>query len=394
MSRQASGRAAVGLGQAKTLPVSAGPGTVPAVGPGFEKLARVFDRQLAEGLHYGAQLSLWVDGKPVFERWGGFADAARRSPVLASTPFMAYSATKAFTNMCVQRLAEEGRLDLDTPAAAYWPAFAAHGKDRITIRQLLLHQAGIPSEPGLADVLAWLSHDGGARRAAAARPVHEPGERCIYHAFSAHFVLGRLIELVTGMRTADYLTETFLEPLGLGDSHAGLPLRLYASASRIYAGDPAQKAAAAVFSNPLMRSRFVPAASLNTTAHDLAIFYAMLATGGEWQGRRYLSAATLEKATALAYDGPNGDTGNRIRWSAGFNLGGYSVFPDEDLRMMGRPSTEATFGHSGQGGCSIGWADPGAGIAFAFLCNRFLDVKGAHRRFEELSDAAWEGVGA
>jgi len=364
------------------------------VRPGFERLARVFDRQLEEGLHYGAQVAVFLDGKPVFERWGGHADAARHRPVLASTPFMAYSATKAFTNMCVQRLAEEGRLDLDAPVATYWPAFAAHGKDGITIRHLLLHEAGIPSEPGLADALAWLTREGGARRAAAARPIHEPGARCIYHAFSAHFVLGRLIELVTGMRAADYLAATFLEPLGMEDSHAGLPLRHYGSASRIHSGDPAQRAAAAVFSNPVMRSRFIPAASLNTTAHDLGTFYAMLASGGEREGRRHLSAATVARATALAYDGPNGDTGNRIRWSAGFNLGGYSVFPDEDIRMMGRPSTEATFGHSGQGGCSIGWADPGARIAFAFLCNRFLDVKGAHRRFGELSDAAWEACAA
>jgi CubicO group peptidase (beta-lactamase class C family) len=373
-------------------PAAGGP--VPAVRPGFGKLALVFERQLEEGLHFGAQIAVFIDGRPVFERWGGHADAARRRPVLSSTPFMAYSATKAFTNTCVQRLAEEGKLDLDAPVAAYWPDFATQGKDGITIRHLLLHEAGIPSEPRLADALAWLTHDGGARRAAAARPLHEPGARCIYHAFSAHFVLGLLIELVTGLGAADYLTATFLEPLGMKDSHAGLPLRLYGSASRIHTGDPAQRAAAAVFSNPVMRSRFLPAASLNTTAHDLATFYAMLASGGEREGRRYLSAETVARATALAYDGPNGDTGNRIRWSAGFNLGGYSVFPDEDIRMMGRPSTEATFGHSGQGGCSIGWADPGSRIAFAFLCNRFLDVKGAHRRFEELSDAAWEGCAA
>jgi CubicO group peptidase (beta-lactamase class C family) len=361
--------------------------------PGFEALAAAFDGQLARGLHSGAQLSVRLGGEPVLDRWGGAAgpegSRAGRRPIGPTTPFMAYSSTKALTAACVHKLAEEGRLELASPVAPYWPAFGHRGKGGITIEHLLLHQAGIPAEPGLADAAAWLLPRGGALRAAAMAPAWAPGGKCAYHAFSAGFVLGELVRRASGLPCGRYLEESFLAPLGMADSSAGLPVTRYATASRIATSDPAQAAAAALFSNPVYRSLFVPAASLNTTARDLCVFYAMLGSGGEWEGRRYLGRGAVARATALAYDGPDGDTGRRIRWARGFTVGGYSTFPDEDIRMMGRASTALTFGHSGQGGCSIGWADPPTGLSFAFVCNTFLDAKSSHRRFEELADAAF-----
>ncbi|MBL8966853.1 MAG: serine hydrolase, partial [Spirochaetaceae bacterium] len=80
-------------------------------------------------------------------------------------------------------------------------------------------------------------------------------------------------------------------------------------------------------------------------------------------------------------------------WALGFGLGGCSPFPDRDVRHMGRGATEKTFGHSGQGGCAFGWADPPSGLVFAFTCNRFQELHLAHERFQELADACWEAVG-
>lgn len=60
---------------------------------------------------------------------------------------------------------------------------------------------------------------------------------------------------------------------------------------------------------------------------------------------------------------------------------------------MGRGATGKTFGHSGQGGCAFGWADPPSGLVFSFLCNRFLPLEAAHLRFRELADALWSCLG-
>jgi len=370
---------------------AAGPGFVTA--PGFEGAARAFDGQILRGLHFGAQIEVWHGDRRVLSRWGGFRDPRGARPVLGDTPFAAYSATKALTAACVHKLADEGRLDLDAPVAEYWPAFAAKGKGGVTIAHVLLHQAGIPAAADLPELLSWLVPGGGERRAAARRPQHAPGEKVIYHAFTGGFVLGEVIRRVSGLSAADYLKREFLAPLGMTDSFPGLPPGELRRASGIHTADPAQIGAARVFSNPLYRRLFLPAASLNTCARDLARFYRMLCAGGQLDGRRYLSKAAVERATVLRWDGPDAQSGMRIRWALGFGLGGYSPFPDRDIRHMGRGATERTFGHSGQGGCAFGWADPPSGLVFAFTCNRFQDIPGAHLRFQELADACWEGVG-
>jgi len=371
---------------------SVGQASIPT-DPAFEEVAELFDAQLARKLHFGAQLRVLYRGRTVVDRQGGHTDETRKRRITRNTPFMAYSATKAFTATCVHKLADEGALDLDAPVAEYWPEFGARGKARITISHILLHQAGIPGKVGFGDLLAWLSPRGGATRAASLVPAHEPGAGVFYHSVTAGFVLGELIRRVSGLSAADYLRANFLEPLGMTDSHAGLPWREYGRASRISTADPKQGAAARSFSNPLYRSLFLPAASLNTTACDLAVFYEMLRLGGRYGERRYLSEAAVTRATALRYEGPDGETGRRVRWAMGYGLGGYSPFPDKDIRHMGRGATEKTFGHSGQGGCSIGWADPPSGLVFAFLCNRFQNLETAYLRFQELANACWKALG-
>jgi len=371
---------------------STAPGFVTA--PGFEAAAGVFDEQIRRGLHFGAQIEVWHGDRRVLSRWGGFRDSRGARPVKVDTPFAAYSATKALTAACVHKLADEGSLDLDAPVAGYWPEFAARGKGGITVAHVLLHQAGIPAQANLPELVSWLIPGGGARRAAARKPEHAPGEKTIYHAFTGGFVLGELIRRVTGFSAAGYLRREFLEPLGMGDSFPGLPIREFRRASGIHTADPAQVGAARIFSNPVYRSLFLPAASLNASARDLARFYRMLCAGGELDGCRYLSRAAVERATTLRWDGPDAQSGMRIRWAMGFGLGGYSPFPDREIRHMGRGATQRTFGHSGQGGCAFGWADPPSGLVFAFTCNRFQDIPGAHLRFQELADPCWEAIGS
>jgi len=371
---------------------SSGPGPAGMNPAMLARLSEAFDAQLERGLHYGAQLAVWRNGSPVFSRTGGYADAAGKRPVRPETPFMIYSVTKSFVATAVHMLADRGKLDLETPVMHYWPEFGAHGKDRITPAHLMLHLAGIPGKPGLRDVATWLSRGLSARRIEALPQEYEPGTKCVYHTFSAHVALGELIRRVDGRSPALFIRREIFEPLGMADSLAGVPLRRYGEVSGIYNDDPAQRLAAVIFANPLMRSIFMPAASVNTTAMDLCRFYdALLGRVGS-AGKTLLSDAARRRATEMLYDGPDGDSDRSIRWAMGFTQGGLSPFPGEPVLMMGKGSTERTFGHAGQGGCALAWADPESGLAFGFTCNRFLPAEESHRRFEELSDIVWDAL--
>lgn len=360
--------------------------------PGFESLVRVFESQIEQGLHAGAQICVRRGTELLCDWWGGIADTRTRRPVTCSTPFMVYSATKALTAIMIHMLADRGALDLDAPVAHYWPAFARNGKEKVTIAHVLLHQSGIPGKATLGEVASWLVPGLPEHRVSRMCPIHRPGEKAIYHPFTGGFVLGELIRRATGISPASFARKKILEPLGMHDLFPGLPLSRQAQASCIYTSDPEQASAARLFSLPLYRRLFLPAASLNTTAWDLCTFYSALAQGGTLGTMRLISSRQLEEATQLCYDGPDGDTGRWIKRSLGFSLGGYSQFPDKNLYIYGRASTIATFGHSGQGGCAIGWADPPSGLSFAFVCNGFLDMEGAHRRFEALADEVWQAL--
>ena len=359
----------------------------------FRDLAAAFDAQFDRGLHYGAQLAVWIDGSPAFARVGGYADRAGSRPIGLRTPFMVYSVTKSIVAVAVHMLADRGALDLDAPVRDRWPGFGAKGKDGITPAHLLSHLAGIPANPGPADAVSWLAPRWSARRVEAMPLEFEPGSKCVYLAFTAHVALGELIRRVDGRSPARFIREEIFAPLGMADSLAGVPVRRYREVSGIHSGDRAQDRAAATFGNPLMRSVFMPAASVNTTATDLCRLYDALLCPRGGARKVPLSATALGRATRKRYEGPDGDTGRLIRWSEGFTLGGLPPFPHTAILMMGKRSTETTFGHAGQGGCALAWADPETRLVFAFVCNRFLPAEEAHRRFQELSDLAWDAPG-
>lgn len=354
------------------------------------KLEQVFHEQIAAGLHPGAQLVVLRQGRVVFDAAAGIANLRRKQPVTYETPFHTFSCTKSFTAVCVHHLEEMGKLELDAPVQEYWPEFGSKGKEQITVRHALVHQAGLPTQGMPIQVLLWPWPQLVSRYLASLTPAWPPGSRMEYHAVNGSFILGELIFRTSGLRPAAYLQRHFLRPLGMRHTFTGLPFSHQAGAAHIYNRDPEQRAAAFLFNLPIYRRLYIPAASINTTARDLAVFYQMLCNGGVYAGRRYLKPETIRRATTLAYDGPDADTGRRVRWASGFNLGGYSVFLDRDIRMMGKGSTLETFGHPGQGGVALAWADPPSETVFAFVNNHFQDIFTVHRRFEALSNCVWE----
>jgi CubicO group peptidase (beta-lactamase class C family) len=196
---------------------------------------------------------------------------------------------------------------------------------------------------------------------------------------------------VTGQPIQEYLRRTFLAPLGMAGSSLGLPRDQRDRAARIYSMGPEQRLAVFGFGLPHARSAVLPAASLNSTARDLAVFYQMLINGGLYAGRRNLAPETIAVATAVGYEGLDAKEGTPVRWAYGFHLGGLlpgSPYPGPE---DGKGSTARTFGHNGQASCMV-WADPDAQLVVAFLCNGLQNRAVVHARWAEISDAAWDAL--
>src|SRR5262252_7726099 len=102
-----------------------------------DSVKEVLERLVAEGPEIGLQVAAYLDGQLVIDAWAGVADAATRKPVRGDTLFMLSSTSKGVTATCAAVLADRGRLDYDQPMAAYWPEFAAHGKDKVTVREVI-----------------------------------------------------------------------------------------------------------------------------------------------------------------------------------------------------------------------------------------------------------------
>ena len=146
----------------------------------------------------GASLAVVVEGETVVDIWGGFADPARTRPWEQDTIVNVWSTTKGIVAGCAHKLVEEGKIDLEAPVTKYWPEFAQNGKDRLPVKYLLSHQAGLaaisePLPPGSAynwDVMT----DALAKQ----KPWWEPGTKTGYHALTYGWLVGEVIRRVSG----------------------------------------------------------------------------------------------------------------------------------------------------------------------------------------------------
>jgi CubicO group peptidase (beta-lactamase class C family) len=355
-----------------------------------QRIVEVFARQLAQGLHTGAQLVVLRDGQVILDRAAGFTDASRRQPVTPDTPFHLYSCSKALTAVCLLQLIEAERLSLDTPIAEVWPAWGCKGKEKATLRHAFLHQAGIPLGGLYRLMLTAWNWPLAARLIAGLPAEFEPGTRCEYHWVNNGYILGEVLRRVTNQRIDRYMREKVFEPLGMSHSYLGLPQREQTRAARLYAGHPAQRVFAHAFNMPLLRGAVIPAASVNSTARDMARFYQMLLDGGQSGTKAILRPETIAWATSPAAQSVDAH-GQITDWGYGFHLGGRASLHPQEPYGMGCRSSIRTFGHFGMA-TSMAWADPAERWAVVFTCNRLLLDRDASRRWQEISDAVWEAA--
>lgn len=187
------------------------------VDTGFGRVADEFRRNFAARGDVGAAMAVYRDGQPVVDLWGGLRDSARRLPWERDTLVPVFSTTKGVSALVLASLRSKGLLDWDERVAHYWPEFAAHGKDAITVRQLLAHEAGLAVIDARVRLRMLGDLDALAAVLAAQPPAWEPGTRRGYHAVSLGLYQNELARRVDPQRRTigAILADDFAEPLGL-----------------------------------------------------------------------------------------------------------------------------------------------------------------------------------
>lgn len=352
--------------------------------PHFAAVRTAFEENFRDRGELGAAVAVTVDGEMVVDLWGGWADAARTRPWERDTLVNVWSTTKGPTALCLHILADRGLVDLDAPVAAYWPEFAAAGKENVLVRHLLSHRAGLPGlrEPhSFADLCDW---ELTCARLAATEPWWEPGTRSGYHALTYGFLVGEVVRRVTGLLPGAFLEQEVTGPLGI-DFTIGLPGKeagrvaelVHAPAVRSSerASFFAQLApvAVAALTNPVVgaaeantpewRAAEIPAANGHGTARAVAALYGVLAGRGTYGGRRVLSPEAAERVRE--------GQGSCLDLVLGAGFGreteaGLGLWLSGPHGSYG-PNPRA-FGHDGFGG-SCGLADPEAGVSLGYAMN-------------------------
>jgi CubicO group peptidase (beta-lactamase class C family) len=359
-------------------PVTASGGTV---APGFEPLAEEFRRLMARGPRGGA-LVVRAGDRILASPHIGWEDRARTRRWEQGTQALGFSATKGLATLVVHRLADRGLLAYDEPVASFWPEFGAAGKERITVRELLSHRAGLSDVQSIAgSARDLLDHLAMEQRLAASPPQVSPA-RPAYHAFTFGWLASGLARAVTGKGMRELVRNELAEPLGTTGLEIGLPRRrpadMVGSSLRIYT---ALGAAATPLLGwlPITRAGFralhapgfeslcrgaepaiwrteMPAVNGALSADGLARLYVPLANRGvAADGSRFLSADRVDEVGRVQTRGVDRVLGVRMRW----RLGLHHAFG------LGAPAPRA-LGHFGFGGGG-GWGDPDTGISFGFV---------------------------
>lgn len=342
------------------------------VATGFEPVRDVFVENFRRPPAYreiGASLAVYRRGECVVDLWGGHADRARLRPWRRDTVVNLWSTTKGIAAMCVARLVDRGALRYEDRVADFWPDFAQAGKERISVAEVLSHQAGLPGfvEPTAADDL--LDQDLCAGRLAAQAPLWPPGTANGYHAATWGVLVAEIVRRVDGRSVGRFLAEELAGPAG-ADFFIGLPAALETRRAEIVPPDepvdlsvlemnPAMQLA---LESPPMdpgrpndrawRAAELPAMNGHGSALGIARLYAALLAG------ELVSAETLAAMMRVAADRPDLVIGFNPQWGMGVVRNGS--------RVLG-PEPE-TFGHGGWGG-SVGCAHRESGIAMGYAPN-------------------------
>ena len=350
------------------------------------RLKSLFQENFKKFGDLGAAVSVWQNGKDLVDLYGGFREERREKPWTADTPVLVWSATKGIGSACVLHVLQQYKIELERRVAEFWPEFAQSGKDKITLAQLLSHQAGLCALDQRVDVLDYRA---AIRALEIQTPLWTPGTAHGYHARTFGFLLDELVRRISGKTLSVYWREIFAQPLEL-DFWIGLPETENARVATIYAAkirkppEPKQfyldlstpgTLARKTFTSPYglhviskMNDRAIRAQPIVSfggigSASALAKFYFMLANGGKFNGQTFFSETTIGWMTTTLTDGID----RVFQIPTAFSAGLMKDSEHAARKIFG--SSVTAFGHPGAGG-SHAFADPENKIAFAYVMNQ------------------------
>ncbi|CBL43618.1 predicted beta-lactamase protein [gamma proteobacterium HdN1] len=375
------------------------------VHPEFSPIADELARMIPADGRSGAAISVYHQGECVVDLWGGCRDRAG-NPWERDTLALSFSTTKGVESTLLHVLADQGLIDYNQPVKHYWPEFCQGGKSAITVAHLLTHQAGLYDIRSLIDDASRMTDwEYMAHHLAAAAPCHAPGSTHGYHGLTYGWLLGELIQRVTGQSFAQVLKEQLADPLQLDGLYVGLPeeefgrramLRSFPRSSQpkptlesrrpmgpirqfqsgvqrtllkhasrwvtidgfaMLKGLVPHGIARLSFNDDQVVSACIPSANGMFTARSLARMYAMMANGGELDGVRLMSpqrVALISQVRSRRFD-------KVVPLPMHWRLGYHRVFTTG-------PRTPNAFGHFGFQG-SGAWCDPSRQLSLGFTVN-------------------------
>src|SRR6266513_4838011 len=306
-----------------------------------ERLKPLFRENFERFGELGAAVSIWQNEKPIVDLYDGCCDAHHEKPWSADTLVLIWSATKGIGNACVLHVLQEHRIGSDRYVAEFWPEFAQGGKEKITLSQLLSHQAGLCALDARVDIL---DYNAVIRALELQKPLWLPGTAHGYHARTFGFLLDELVRRIAGKTLSQYWREVFAQPLNL-DLWIGLPEEENSRVATVYAAksgrppEPKQFYSDLTTPGTLARKTFTSPYGLNSvsgmntperraqpivsfggigSASALAKFYAMLANGGKIDGQTFFAQETIACMTTTLADGVDRVFQIPTAFSAGF----------------------------------------------------------------------------
>ncbi len=360
-----------------------------SVKPGFEAVQEVFVQNFEHRHELGAACCIYHRGEKVVDLWGGVRNETTGDPWEEDTMVIVFSTTKGLSGVAMALAHSQGLFDYDECISRYWPEFAQHGKDKITIRQLLAHQAGLFAFDELGDKSILADLDRLAMVLARQKPAHEPGTQQVYHGLTLGYYESELLRRVDpkGRSIGKYFQDEIATPLGI-DFYIRLPEEIpnskLATIRQQRMGvsvilklpipfllavmNPRSAIRRALVGSlfPLDKERIytrnfeVPAGGGVGTARAIAHAYSVFATGGKELGLR---EETLRQLMAPPLAPLKGFRDGALKVEISFSLG---FAKPSTSNPFGSPSS---FGHPGSGG-SFGFADPQAEIGYGYVPNR------------------------
>ena len=358
---------------------------------GFEPVREAFEENFRSRRELGAAVSVYFKGEKVVDLWGGTRDPSTRDPWREDTMTVVYSATKGLSALALALDHSRGLLDYDAPVSKYWPEFAMNGKEDVTVRQLLAHQAGLFAFDEPVDAATVADLDGLARVMERQRPAWEPGSRQGYHAISlgfyeselirrvdpAHRTIGRFfdeeiakpLKLEFYIRLSKEIPNERLAPMespSILKRIMGFPLKMTLAgmqqSSNIYRALIANPGSGIVHDDETVFAREleVPSGGGVGTARAMAKVYGVFASGGFDLGLR---SETLHELEAPPKPPTHGWYDECMLGEAKFSLG--FMRPCEAWPF----DVPEAYGHPGAGG-AMGFADPVNQIGYGYITNR------------------------